>query len=91
MGPLIGAQPHRIGLVPIAPLGLEAWLMPLALEPTAPLATVCGVLATAARLPAEDKLVLLAEDNVVERARLLRQRLRTLGPVRQPPPSPGRN
>jgi Lon protease-like protein len=75
----------------LAPLGLEAWLMPLEFEPAASLATVCGVLATAARLPAEDKLALLEVDNVVERARLLRERLRTLGPLRQPPPSPGRN
>jgi hypothetical protein len=76
----------------LAPLGLEAWLAPPVFEPSASLATVVGTLATAARIPADDKLALLAEDNVVERARLLRARLRLLGAAAPPPPPElGRN
>ena len=76
----------------LAPLGDEAWMAPPVLEPTAPLATVVGALATAIRLPADHKLALLAEDSVVERARLLRDRLRLLGPGGAPPAQePGRN
>jgi Lon protease-like protein len=76
----------------LGPLGTEAWLAPPVFEPTASLSTVVGTLATAARFPAEEKLVLLAEDNVVERARLLRERLRRMGPAGPPPPTaPGRN
>lgn len=76
----------------LAPLGLEVWIAPPVFEPTAPLSTVVGTLATAVRLPEDDKLALLAEDNIVERARLLRERLRLLGPVPPPPPPPlGRN
>ena len=76
----------------LAPLGIEVWLAPPVFEPTAPLATVVGTLATAARFPADDKLALLAEDNVVQRARRLRECLRLLGPLGPPPPPPpGRN
>ncbi len=72
----------------LAPLGTEAWLSPPTFDATAPLATVAGTLATAARLPTDDKLSLLAEDDVVQRARLLREQLRRLGPVAPPPPPP---
>ena len=76
----------------LAPLALEAWLVTPVFDASAPLATVVGTLATAARIPAEEKLALLAEDNVVERARLLRARLRRMGPVGPPPPPElGRN
>jgi Lon protease-like protein len=76
----------------LAPLGTEVWLAPPVFEPSAPLSTVVGTLATAARFSAEDKLALLAEDNVVERARLLRARLKSLGPAGPPPPPAlGRN
>lgn len=78
------AQLARQGLIEerarLAPLAGEAWLAPPAFEESAPLATVAGVIATQARLPGEVKLALLAEDNVVERARLLREHLRGLGP-----------
>ena len=75
----------------LAPVGPEAWLMPPAFEPTAPLATVCGAIATAARLPAAEKLELLAEDDVVTRARRLREGLRKLGPAKAKPQGPERN
>ena len=76
----------------LAPLGLQVWLAPPVFEPTAGLSTVVGTLATAVRISADDKLALLAEDNVVERARLLRARLRLLGPAGPPPPPAlGRN
>jgi Lon protease-like protein len=76
----------------LAPLGLEAWLAPPMLDADAGLSTVVGTLATAARMPADDKLALLAEDDVVERARLLRARLRLLGHAGPPPPPAlGRN
>ena len=76
----------------LAPLGLEVWRAPPVLEANAGLSTVVGTLATAVRIPADDKLALLAEDNVVERARLLRARLRLLGPAGPPPPPAlGRN
>ena len=76
----------------LAPLGLGVWLAPPVFEPTAPLSTVVGTLATAARFSADEKLALLAEDNVVERARLLRARLRLLGLAGPPPPPAlGRN
>ena len=71
----------------LAPLGHEVWLAPPVVEPDAPLSAVVGTLATLARLPAEQKLRLLAEDNVVERARLLREHLRRLG-LGGPPPAP---
>ncbi len=70
----------------LAPLGTEVWQAPPVFEPTASLAVVVGALATAIRLPAEDKLSLLDEDNVVERARRLREHLRLLGPGGAPPP-----
>jgi hypothetical protein len=78
------AQVARQGLLEertrLAPLATEAWLAPPTLEDDATLAAVSGVLATQARLPGEVKLALLAEDDVVERARLLREHLRGLGP-----------
>ena len=78
------AQVARQGLIEekarLAPLANEVWLAPPAFDDAASLATVAGVLATNARLPGEVKLALLAEDSVVERARLLREHLRTLGP-----------
>ena len=64
----------------LAPLGTEVWLAPPTLDGTEPLATVTSVLATTIRLPAEAKLALLAEDHVPERARLLREHMRRLGP-----------
>jgi Lon protease-like protein len=72
----------------LAPLGAEIWQSPPVFESTASLAGVVGALATAIRLPVEDKLLLLDEDNVVERARRLRERLRLLGPGGTPPPPP---
>jgi len=75
----------------LAPLGLEAWLMPPAFETTDPLATICGAIGTAVRLATEDKLELLAEDDVVMRARRLCENLRRLGPVKTKPEGPGRN
>jgi Lon protease-like protein len=75
----------------LAPLGHEVWLMPPAFEPAASLATICGALATAARLPNEDKFALLAEDDVVTRARRLRESLRKLGPAKTESQGPGRN
>jgi hypothetical protein len=85
------AQVARQGLIEerarLAPLANEAWLAPPAFDDTASLATVAGVIATNARLPGDVKLALLAEDSVVERARLLREHLRTLGP--NPPQATG--
>ena len=85
------AQVARQGLLEerarLAPLANEAWLAPPAFDDTAPLATVAGVIATNARLPGEVKLALLSEDSVVERARLLREHLRAIGPA--PPREPG--
>jgi Lon protease-like protein len=73
----------------LAPLGSEAWLSPPTLADGATLAEVAGVIATSVRLPAEDKLALLAEDRLPERARLLREQLRRIGPGSpQPPPPP---
>lgn len=78
------AQIARQGLLEertrLAPLASEAWIGPPLFEEGASLATVAGVIATQARLPGDVKLALLAEDDVVERARLLRQHLRGLGP-----------
>jgi hypothetical protein len=68
----------------LGPLGLEAWLAPPRFTDDAPLATVVAVLATAARLPANEKLALLANDDVIERARQLREALQRLG--RDAPP-----
>ena len=85
------AQVARQGLIEervrLGPLAGEAWLAPPAFDDAAPLATVAGVIATNARLPGDVKLSLLAEDSVVERARLLREHLRTLGP--NPPRATG--
>ena len=71
----------------LGPLGLEAWLSPPRFTDDAPLATVVAALATAARLPAEEKLTLLANDDVIERARRLHEALQRLG--RDAPPGPG--
>jgi len=68
----------------LGPLGLEAWLAPPRFPDDAPLTTVVAVLATAARLPANEKLALLANDDVIERARRLYEALRRLG--RDAPP-----
>jgi Lon protease-like protein len=77
----------------LGPLGTEVWLAPPVFDPIAPLATVVGTLATTARLTDADKLELLAEDDVVQRARRLRDRLRLLGPGSPPqaPPRLGQN
>jgi len=63
----------------LGPLGLEAWLEPPRLADDAPLATVVAALATAARLPADEKLTLLASDDVIERAQRLCEALQRLG------------
>src|SRR5262252_5969198 len=57
----------------LGPLGLEAWHAPPQFADDAPLAVVVGALATAARLDADAKLSLLAEDDVVQRARQLQE------------------
>jgi Lon protease-like protein len=78
----------------LGPLGAEVWIAPPVFESSASLAVIAGTLATTAKLSTSDKLALLAEDNVVERARLLRERLRQLGPTStppEPPPELGRN
>ena len=89
------AELARQGLIEererLAPLASEVWLAPPTFDDAAPLATVAGVIATAARLPGEVKLALLTEDSVVERARLLREHLRALGPGATPPEAAGRN
>jgi Lon protease-like protein len=72
--------------VRLGPLGLEAWLAPPKLADDAPLSVVVAVLATAARLPAAEKLALLASDDVIERARRLQEALHRLG--RDTPPAP---
>lgn len=86
------AQMARQGLLEersrLGPLGTGVWLAPPVFEPTAPLATVVGTLATTARLSDADKFELLAEDDVVQRARRLRDRLRLLGPGAPPPQAP---
>ena len=69
----------------LGPLGLEAWLAPPKLADDAPLSVVVAVLATAARLPAAEKLALLASDDVIERARRLQEALHRLG--RDTPPA----
>lgn len=69
----------------LGPLGLEAWLAPPRFADDAPLATVVAVLATAARLPADEKLALLANDDVIDRARRLWDALQRLG--RDAPPA----
>jgi Lon protease-like protein len=72
----------------LGPLGLEAWLAPARFPDDAPLAVVVAALATAARLPAAEKLALLAHDDVIERARRLHEALRRLG-REAPPEAPG--
>jgi len=67
-------------------LGLEAWLAPPRFTDDAPLADVVAAIATAVRLPADDKLALLALDDVIERARRLREAMQRLG--RESPPAP---
>jgi hypothetical protein len=89
------AQVARQGLIEerarLAPLANEAWLGPPLFTEDASLATVTGVIATQARLSRDVKLALLSEDDVVERARLLREHLRGLGPGAPPPEGIGRN
>jgi Lon protease-like protein len=68
----------------LGPLGLEAWLAPPRFPDDAPLATVVAALATAARLPTDEKLTLLAQDDIIERARQLHEALQRLG--RDAPP-----
>ena len=72
----------------LGPLGAEAWLAPPTLADDATLAEVVGVIGTSARLPVEEKLELLAEDRLPERARLLREQLKRLGPVPSTTPPP---
>ncbi len=72
----------------LGPLGAEAWLSPPTLADGATLAEVVGVIGTSVRLPVEDKLELLAEDRLPERARLLREHLRRMGPVSASMPRP---
>jgi len=74
----------------LGPLGHEAWHAPPALSPTATLAEVTGTLATHARLTVSQKLALLAEDRVPERAQMLCELLRGVGPHGVGPPgAPG--
>lgn len=82
----------------LAPLGPEVWLAPPTHPADASLRQVVGALATAARLPDELKLELLAEESVVDRAQRLQRLLEALGPrggrTSTPPPPPpdiGRN
>jgi hypothetical protein len=76
----------------LGPLGLEVWLAPPQFAEDAPLAVVVGALATSARFPAEEKLALLSEDDVVTRARLLHEAMRRLGRAAPPkPPGVSRN
>ena len=72
----------------LGPLGLEAWLAPPRFADDAPLAVVVASLATAARLQAEQKLALLACDDVIERARRLHEALQRVGRD-APPAAPG--
>lgn len=89
------AQMARQGLIDertrLGPLANEVWLAPPAFDQDATLAAISGVIATQARLPGEVKLALLAEDDVVERARVLREHLRGLGPGTTRPESTARN
>ena len=76
----------------LGPLAGEAWLSPPALSDDATLAEAVGVIATSVRLPVADKLELLAEDRLPERARRLREQMQRLGasapsgPAAPPPP-----
>jgi Lon protease-like protein len=70
----------------LGPLGLEAWLAPPRFADDAPLSIVVAALATAVRLPAEEKLSWLEYDDVVERARRLHEALKRVG--RSAPPGP---
>ena len=70
----------------LAPLGLEAWLAPPRFADDASLAVVMGTLATSIRMSTDDKLSLLEEPDVVQRARRLHEALRRLG--RATPPAP---
>lgn len=72
----------------LGPLGLEAWFAPPQFDDGAPLAVLVGALATAARLPAEMKLSLLEESDVVQRARHLYEAMRRIGRA-APPEAPG--
>ena len=86
------AELSRAGLLAertrLGPLGAEAWLAPPTFAEDASLAEVTGVIATTVRVPCEDKLGLLAEDHVPERARRLCEHMRRLGPGADEPPKP---
>lgn len=78
----------------LAPLGPEAWVAPPQFAPNAGLQEMVGALATAVRLSVADKLILLEEESIVDRARRLCDHLRTLGRgpgAPPPPPELGRN
>src|SRR5262249_51344007 len=75
----------------LGPLGLEAWFAPPQFDGGAALAVVVGALAPAARLPADEKLTLLAEDDVVQRARHLHEAMRRIGRAQPPQPGVSRN
>jgi Lon protease-like protein len=78
----------------LAPLGAEAWLAPPTVSDGAPLTEVTGVIATCVRLPCEEKLDLLTEDRVPERARRLCECMRRMGPSAAgtaPPPDTSPN
>ncbi len=92
------AQMARQGLLHersrLAPWGAEVWLAPPVFDPAGSLAAIVGGLATAIRLPDADKFELLGEDDVVQRARHLRERMLLLGPgspPSAPPPMLGQN
>ena len=71
----------------LGPLGLEAWLAPPRLDDDTPLAAVVATLATSARFSAEEKLALLALDDVITRARRLHEALQRIGRA-APPDAP---
>lgn len=73
--------------VRLGPLGLEAWLAPPRLDDDTPLAAVVATLATSARFSAEEKLALLALDDVITRARRLHEALQRIGRA-APPDAP---
>jgi Lon protease-like protein len=64
----------------LAPLAGEVWYAPPLFAEGASLTEVAGAIATAVRLPVGDKLAMLTEDRVIERARVLCEHLRRLGP-----------
>lgn len=78
----------------LAPLGMEVFRQPPDYRHDSTLGEILGNLAVSLRLPVAVKLALLEEDRVVERARLLREHMRRLGPAASgpaPPPELGRN